>query len=57
MPLVSLLLWHEMLAMHCFVWPLDLWVGGRAGQDSSFEDFNIWQSVSVSNMFLTVKTT
>ena len=28
MPLVSLLLWRKMVAMHCFVWPPALQVAG-----------------------------
>ena len=32
-PLVSLLLWRKMVAMHCFVWSpaLQLWSGRQAG--------------------------
>ena len=29
-PLVSLLLWHEIVAIHCFVWPLALQAGKLA---------------------------
>ena len=33
-PLVSLLLWYKMVAVHCFVWPpaLQLWSGRLAGR-------------------------
>ena len=42
MPLVSLLLWHKMVVVHCFIWPLalQLWSDrpGQAGR-LNFGDF------------------
>ena len=42
-PLVSLLLWHKMVAVHCFVWPLALrlWSDRQADRQagSQMKDF------------------
>ena len=40
-PLVSLLLWHKMVAVLCFVWPLalQLWSVRQSVQNSSLGDF------------------
>ena len=38
-PLVSLLLWHKMVAMCCFIWPpaLRLWSGRQAGSQMKIQ--------------------
>ena len=52
-PLVSLLLWHKMVAVHCFVWPLGLrlWSVSQAVSLKfkfwQFFKFYIWPPVSV----------
>ena len=50
MPLVSLLLWHKMVATRCFVWPPALRLWSSRHKNSSFSDFKkfyIWLCASV----------